>query len=928
MLKQSPNDTKQYKPLTLSNGLRVLLIHNEQTHKSAAALAVNVGHFSDPKDREGIAHFLEHMLFLGTKPYPDGSEYQKYISQHGGSNNAWTATEHTCFFFDIHHQHFTHALDRFSQFFISPLLSKEFVEKERQNVDAEFKLKLKDDIRRLYDVHKETINQEHPFSKFSVGSIDTLADRKESDLTIEIRDFFNQHYCANIMTLVLEGPQTLDELSTLAIAKFTDIKATTSLHPVIDTPLYLADHQQIKINVKPVKNDRQLIVSFAMPSIDPYYRNKPESILTYLLGHEGEGSILSYLKKQSWALNLTAGSGVNGSNFKDFNLSIALTELGQQHINDIISSIFSYINLMKSAPINDFYYQEKQAIANLSFDYQEKLKPLDSVCQLVINMQHYSPDDYIYGDYIMKGMKQQEVSLLLGYLSAENMRVIHISANNKFDKNSFWYQVPFSIENISPSQIKSWESEALKSYFSLPLKNPYIVKDPKIYACEQEIDPQKNIPKLIENSDGLSVWYKQDNTFKVPKGYIYLGIDAPLTIKDSKHIAMTRLFVDLYSDAVIEQHYDAELAGIHYHLFSHQGGMTLQISGISTKQDKLLQQLLTSLVTENFTEDRFELFKKQLINHWNNAQTSKSISQLFSILSSTMQPKNPTSHALAVALEKVTFKAFITFRKQLFDEITIEALMHGNWLIKDAEHFSHLLKSVFNHHYATKYAVKVPVLDIEGQGDIHLPLELPEHDHAAVIYYPFVEKDLKTIAITMITSQVLSPLFFQEMRTEKQFGYLVGVGFIPINRYPGIAFYIQSPDTDADTLVTEINGFIISAQENLALLSNDDWQNIQQGLASQLQEKDSSLRIKSQRFWASICNKETSFNEKKQLIKVILSLTINDISQFFTDQLMVNDKTDRITLASYQESTEEKKKNRLHHNEKVKKTLENCQRKY
>ena len=157
---------------------------------------------------------------------------------------------------------------------------------------------------------------------------------------------------------------------------------------------------------------------------------------------------------------------------------------------------------------------------------------------------------------------------------------------------------------------------------------------------------------------------------------------------------------------------------------------------------------------------------------------------------------------------------------------------------------------------------------------------------------------------------------------------MVGVGFIPINRYPGIAFYIQSPDTDADTLVTEINGFIISAQENLALLSNDDWQNIQQGLASQLQEKDSSLRIKSQRFWASICNKEISFNEKKQLIKVILSLTINDISQFFTDQLMVNDKTDRITLASYQESTEEKKKNRLHHNEKVKKTLENCQRKY
>jgi len=928
MLKQSPNDAKQYKTLTLSNGLRVLVIHNEQTNKSAAALAVNVGHFSDPTDREGLAHFLEHMLFLGTKSYPDGSEYQKYISQHGGSNNAWTATEHTCFFFDIHHQHFTYALDRFSQFFISPLLSQEFVEKERQNVDAEFKLKLKDDIRRLYDVHKETINQAHPFSKFSVGSIDTLADRKESDLTTEIRDFFHHYYRANLMTLVLEGPQTLDELSQLAADKFTDIKAATSIQTPIDTPLYLAEHQQIKINIKPVKNDRQLIVSFAMPSIDQYYRHKPESILTYLLGHEGEGSILSYLKKQRWALGLTAGSGVNGSNFKDFNISISLTELGEHHINEIISSVFSYLNLMKKAPIEEFYYQEKQAIANLSFNYQEKLKPLDSVCQLVINMQHYAPDDYIYGDYIMSGMQQQEINMLLGYLSANNMRVIHISSQNEFDKKSFWYQVPFMVENIFHEQIHRWENEALTANFSLPKMNPYIVKEPVIHPCKQEVKQQKNTPDLIEDIDGLSVWFKQDNTFKVPKGYIYIGIDAPLTIKDSKHISMTRLFVDLYSDAVIEQHYDAELAGIHYHLFSHQGGMTLQISGVSTKQDKLLEQLLSSLVTEHFIEEKFELFKKQLINHWHNAQTSKSISQLFSILSSTMQPKSPTSNELANALESTTFEEFIAFREHIFDGITVEALMHGNWLTNHATQFSDLLKLSFNHHYSSKHAVKVPVLDIEGQGDIHLPLMLPEHDHAAVVYYPFVEKDLTTIAITMITSQVLSPLFFQEMRTEKQFGYLVGVGFIPINRYPGIAFYIQSPHIDADVLVTEINEFINKAQESLTLLSADDWQHIQQGLASQLQEKDSSLRIKSQRFWAAICNKETNFDEKHKLIKVILSLTINDISRFFSQQLMVNNKTDRITLASYQESTEKDDKKVLQHNENIEKTLKNCQRKY
>ena len=165
-MKQSPNDLKQYQSLTLENGLRVLLVHNNETEKSAAALAVNVGHFSDPIERQGLAHFLEHMLFLGTEKYPDGSEYQKFISQYGGSNNAWTATEHTCFFFDIHNQHFEQALDRFSQFFIAPLLSEEFVNKERKNIDAEFKLKLKDDIRRLYDVHKKPLIPHIPSLNF------------------------------------------------------------------------------------------------------------------------------------------------------------------------------------------------------------------------------------------------------------------------------------------------------------------------------------------------------------------------------------------------------------------------------------------------------------------------------------------------------------------------------------------------------------------------------------------------------------------------------------------------------------------------------------------------------------------------------------------------------------------------------------------
>ena len=221
--------------------------------------------------------------------------------------------------------------------------------------------------------------------------------------------------------------------------------------------MYLAEHQQIKIDVSPVRNDHQLIVSFAMESIDKYYRDKPESILAYLLGHEGKGGILSVLKKQRWAMSLTAGSGINGSNFKDFNISISLTELGEQHINDIIDVILSYIRLLKVNKLARHYYQEKQKISQMSFAYHEKVRPIDNVSQLVINMHHYPIGDYIYGDYIMTGMLDVNIAKLLNYLSVENMRIIHVSQNNSFDQTSFWYQVPYKINAIPTEQLLHWQ---------------------------------------------------------------------------------------------------------------------------------------------------------------------------------------------------------------------------------------------------------------------------------------------------------------------------------------------------------------------------------------------------------------------------------------------------------------------------------------
>lgn len=79
----------------------------------------------------------------------------------------------------------------FHSFFINPTFNAELVERERHAIDSEYRLKISDDVRRSYQVHKETVNPAHPFSKFSVGNLETLHENPGESLREEVKAFLN-----------------------------------------------------------------------------------------------------------------------------------------------------------------------------------------------------------------------------------------------------------------------------------------------------------------------------------------------------------------------------------------------------------------------------------------------------------------------------------------------------------------------------------------------------------------------------------------------------------------------------------------------------------------------------------------------------------------------------------------------------------------
>jgi len=141
-IQKSANDNRDYRMIRLENGLEALICSDPTTDKAAAALNVRVGHLSDPEELQGLAHFCEHLLFMGTEKYPKENEYSEYLAENSGSSNAFTGMDETNYHFDVHPDGLDGALDRFAQFFIAPLFDASCTEREIQAVDSENKKNL------------------------------------------------------------------------------------------------------------------------------------------------------------------------------------------------------------------------------------------------------------------------------------------------------------------------------------------------------------------------------------------------------------------------------------------------------------------------------------------------------------------------------------------------------------------------------------------------------------------------------------------------------------------------------------------------------------------------------------------------------------------------------------------------------------------
>jgi insulysin len=171
------------------------------------------------------------MLFLGTKNFPDPSGFDKFVAASRGSNNAYTADERTVYYTEVSVSASDEARSRFADFFRSPLFNNQYVSKEAHAIDSEHEKNVQDQDRRVFEILNSLSDPKSPVSRFKTGNIETLMtipDKQNLDPVVELKSWFEMHYCPSRMRLATFGPESLEKLLKSANAAFGNISVGSS----------------------------------------------------------------------------------------------------------------------------------------------------------------------------------------------------------------------------------------------------------------------------------------------------------------------------------------------------------------------------------------------------------------------------------------------------------------------------------------------------------------------------------------------------------------------------------------------------------------------------------------------------------------------------------------------------------------------------
>uniref|UniRef100_A0A8C3RS19 Nardilysin n=1 Tax=Chelydra serpentina TaxID=8475 RepID=A0A8C3RS19_CHESE len=871
------------------------LAEKEETRKrgctekqSAAALCVAVGSFSDPEDLPGLAHFLEHMVFMGSLKYPDENGFDAFLKKHGGSDNASTDCERTVFQFDVQRKYFKEALDRWAQFFIHPLMIRDAIDREVEAVDSEYQLARPSDANRKEMLFGSLARPGHPMKKFFWGNAETLKHEPKTnniDTYTRLRDFWQRYYSAHYMTLVVQSKGNssccLNTVGYILFEVVVCFNLSSALAPSTDIMLYV---------FVPVRKVHSLSITWALPPQDQHYRVKPLHYISWLVGHEGKGSVLSFLRKKFWALALYGGNGETGfeqnSTYSIFSISVTLTDEGYKHFYEVAHVVFQYLKMLQKRGPDKRIWEEIQKIEANEFHYQEQTDPVDYVESLCENMQLFQKEDFLTGDQLLFEYKPDVISDALNQLCPQRANLVLLSAANegKCHLKERWFGTQYSEEDIDTYWSDLWASDfQLNEDLHLPEENKYIATD---FALKAPDCPESEYPVKILSTQQGCLWYRKDDKFKIPKAYIRFHLISPLIQQSAENVVLFDTFVNILTHNLAEPAYEADVAQLEYKLVAGEHGLVIRVKGFNHKLPLLFQLIIDHLSDFSFTPAVFEMITEQLKKTYFNIlikpeTLAKNVRLL--ILEHGRWSMIDKYETLMKGLSIESLSSFVkAFKSQLF----VEGLVQGNFTSRESKDFlNYVVQKLQFFPLPHPCPVQFRVVDLPST---HLlckvkALNKGDANSEVTVYYQSGARSLREYTLMELLVMHMEEPCFDFLRTKQTLGYHVYPTCRNTSGILGFSVTVATQATkyNSELVDKKIEDFLSFFEEKIKHLTEEAFSTQVTALIKLKECEDSHLGEEVDRNWNEVVTQQYLFDRLAREIEALKSLTKADLVDWF-----------------------------------------------
>ncbi len=210
---------------TLSNGLTVVAVEQPHLHSATAALMVRCGSRHESAAHWGLSHLLEHMLFRGSRHFPESHRLAEVFESAGGTLQAATWRDHTSFCVTLHPSHLASVLAAQADMVGFPRFTG--LDLERSIVEEELRAELDADGADidLNNLSRASIWHGHPMGRRITGCIDSVSNLRVRDL----RAYHDLHYTGRNMALCVAGPVPPEQVIALVQRSFEELPAGTRI---------------------------------------------------------------------------------------------------------------------------------------------------------------------------------------------------------------------------------------------------------------------------------------------------------------------------------------------------------------------------------------------------------------------------------------------------------------------------------------------------------------------------------------------------------------------------------------------------------------------------------------------------------------------------------------------------------------------------